>query len=212
MSPAAVVATVPSGVPVSPRSRTIATSTGSAVMAVATIMKGTNDRPSAWPGSTSANVPWRSPTAPALSPAGTSSAAAATVAAARPPRRNCRASISYPATNMKSTMAIWESTDRKGSTSAGNSRPVRWPGSRPSRVGPMAMPATMWPMTAGCPQRRAAAPSSHETTTISATSPMTTVVISSVLTGQHPRSGNSPLRTGPPPGRSGAPSAFGSFH
>ena len=43
------------------------------------------------------------------------------------------------------------------------------------------MPASIWPMTRGCPHRRASAPSSDDTTSTNATSPITSAIRMSML-------------------------------
>lgn len=89
---------------------------------------------------------------------GTARLAWLTVMAVTPRCRTTSRSISAPIRYMKKIRPSWASVLIVATTSLGNSQWNTAGQARPSRDGPSITPATISPMTAGCPSRRNSIP------------------------------------------------------
>src|SRR5688572_21139182 len=170
---AAQRAAVPSGALYSPLSTRILASTGKAVMHMAAPMKSENASAPGGSVTPSTNTPpllsGRSGVAMSTPSAnGTTTPLNETDSARRPSFRISRGSSSRPTRNMKNTSP--RSASCRSGTSAGNSAPGSPGNSRPRTVGPSRIPATISPITAGCPIFLASAPKDRAATMMMARS------------------------------------------
>src|SRR4051812_13935577 len=167
---AAVRTSAPSGVPASRRSRGIRASTGNAVSDSAAPRNSANGPNGTYRPSTVSWSGCRYAASATPSTNGRAIEATETSAAARSCRRTLRRSRSQPTVNMKVARPTWP-ISRSTLRASGANRPVDGsPGSAPRSVGPRAMPATISPITRGCPMRSNAVPPSHAAARMTATS------------------------------------------
>ena len=145
-------ASCPTGVAVRPESLRMRASTGIAVMPMAAARNIANGQ-NATPGGAKRACRLGAISRPKA--IGSSTASTPTAPAARSERREpAGRRSSAPTISMNSTRPSWLNASSAGSVSAANSHCCHCGASAPSRIGPSARPASISPITRGCPSQR----------------------------------------------------------